>query len=47
MDRADRDCSADERGQRDIEIIDRNAECLNREAMDTPWDAAKYPSRHA
>jgi hypothetical protein len=39
--------------RRDIEIINRNAERLNREATDTleyqrlPRDAAEHPSRHA
>ena len=35
MDRDDQDRSADERDRRDIQIINRNAERLNREAMDT------------
>jgi hypothetical protein len=53
MDREDKDRSADERDRRDIEIINRNAERLNREALDTlgyqqlPQSAAKHLSRHA
>ncbi|MGA2211819.1 MAG: hypothetical protein ABSH31_00985 [Bryobacteraceae bacterium] len=35
MDGEDKDSAADERDRRDIEIIDCNAERLNREAMDT------------
>ncbi len=53
MHRNDEEQSADERDRRDIDIINRNAERLNREAMDTlefqglPWDTTKHPSRHA